>query len=317
MLMRWRVLLTVGLVFVACAIGPPPTTAHATGSGCSVVDAFGNVQTVDCSAWGGSSRTPPSSGAPANQSSGSTSGTATCSFGQLVIPCTSSAGSWSGGCYLQTANPQPPLDDPAWLGNTDGLILVCTPYPCVISTGATIPDCPSISRYWAAAPPAGVAIDEPTAARRAIAQLDLDPITVTMAPKPNLADPNVLIGAPAFFWAEGGTPAIGPLATTVTQDGLTISLQATLDHVTFDTGDGGSVTCTRDQIEHAPAHMDFDVIPECGHTWLHPGVLTLSATSAWTITWQGPTQSGTLDHTLDASIDVAITDRPVNLTTNG
>lgn len=310
--MRRTLRAIVGLTFFATMLLVVPSSAAASGtSGCGTTfDDFGRVIASACA--GGAA----GSGAVGVGTPGAPSGPRECTFGPDVVPCVTSAGTWNGACYDRIDSPQPPLADPLWLGNADGVIMACSPPSCVLATGGVTPGCP-MYRYWAAAPPAGVAIDEPTAARRAIAQLDLDPITVTMAPKPNLADPNVLIGAPAFFWAEGGTPAIGPLATTVTQDGLTISLQATLDHVTFDTGDGGSVTCTRDQIEHAPAHMDFDVIPECGHTWLHPGVLTLSATSAWTITWQGPTQSGTLDHTLDASIDVAITDRPVNLTTNG
>ena len=64
------------------------------------------------------------------------------------------------------------------------------------------------------APATPLTIDEASLARAAVAQLDLTPITVSMAPKPNPADPNVLIGAPAYFWAEGGPPTIGPIGTT-------------------------------------------------------------------------------------------------------
>ncbi|PWD51280.1 hypothetical protein C8046_12045 [Serinibacter arcticus] len=136
-----------------------------------------------------------------------------------------------------------------------------------------------------------------------------------MAPAPDLVDPNVLIGAPAYFWAEGGTPAIGPLTTTVTQDGLTITLAATFASVDFTTGDGTTVTCTRDEVAAPPASMTLQGTPVCGHTWTSSGTYALEATSAWTIDWQGPTQAGSFDHTLTETIDVAVTDRPVNLTT--
>lgn len=221
-----------------------------------------------------------------------------------------------GNCYVRVEDPQPPSDHAIWAGNTAGVIVVCTPYPCVTVTGATIPDCPSISRYWAPAAPASIVIDEGAAARRAIAQLDLDPIQISMAPQPNLAEPNVLIGAPAYFWAEGGTPAIGPLTTTVAQDGITITLSARLDDVTFDTGDGATVTCPRDVVAERPTHMALDDTPACGHAWSTSATYVLTATSAWTIDWQGPSQSGTLDHALTATTDVAVIDRPTNLTTN-
>lgn len=181
--------------------------------------------------------------------------------------------------------------------------------------GDIIAECLGTQFIWNAAAPVAV-IDEASIAVSAFAQLDLDPIGVGMAPKPDLADPNVLIGAPAYFWAEGGAPAIGPIGTTVTEQGITITLNATMDTVTYDTGDGTTLTCTRDQIAAPPANMSLQGDPDCGHRWANSGTYTLTATSNWTIAWQGPTQNGTFDYTLDNAIDVAVTDRPVNLTTN-
>lgn len=243
------------------------------------------------------------------------SGPRICRFGAREIPCTSYAGTWDGTCYAMAADPQPAREEPIWEGRSDGVIIACTPFPCLVTTGSFIPDCPTRTDYWSPAAPV-VVVDEADIARRALAQLDLDPITLGMAPKPNLADPNVLIGAPAYFWAEGGPPAIGPLSTTVTEQGITITLNATMDTVTYDTGDGATLTCTRDQVATAPTNMTLQGTPDCGHRWESSGTYTLTATSNWTITWQGPTQNGTVDYTLDNAIDVAVTDRPVNLTTN-
>lgn len=258
----------------------------------------------------------PGAGAvdPPGGSGGTAESAPVCQFGDLVIPCAGGAGSWSNGCYIAAADPQPPFDDPVWAGRIDGVVVTCTPYPCITLTGTTIPDCPSITRYWAPAAPV-VVIDEGDIARRALAELGLEPVTISMAPAPDLADPNVLIDAPAYFWAEGGELAIGPTGTTVTEQGITITLDATLDSVTYDTGDGTTLTCTREQVATAPSSMSLQGEPDCGHRWASPGTYALTATSAWTIAWQGPTQNGTFDYALDSTIDVAVTDRPVNLTT--
>ncbi|WP_284252246.1 hypothetical protein [Litorihabitans aurantiacus] len=194
--------------------------------------------------------------------------------------------------------------------------MTCTPYPCTIQVGDTIAECEGTESVWQAQPPVAAPIDEAALARAALAQLNLAPVTVGMAPRPNLADPNVLIGAPAYFWAEGGPPAIGPIGTTVTEQGITITLNATLDDVTYDTGDGSTRTCTRDEVATAPISMSLQGDPDCGHRWTTPGTYTLTATSNWTITWQGPTQNGTFDYDLENAIDVPVTDRPTNLTTN-
>lgn len=224
------------------------------------------------------------------------------------VPCVTALGTWAGSCYARPKQPQPGPEDPVWAGRVDGLII-----ECVRSTGGTYF---TVSEYWASVTPSSTVVDESEVARRAIAQLQLAPITIGMAPPPK-AEPNVLIHTPAYFWAEGGTPAIGPLISTVTQDGMTVSLHATLTDVVFDTGDGSTVTCGREDVATKPTVMTLDGDPVCGHAWEHSGSYTLTATSTWSIAWQGPTQSGTLAHTLTESVAVGVTDRPVNLTTNG
>lgn len=298
----------VALLLFALLASAYPAMAATAPSGVGCLELGGS--TVGCDAGGGGVGVVPP-GPP----EGEVTGPRRCNYGQLTVPCTSYAGTWVGNCYVQAAEPQPALDDPIWEGQTTGAIVQCTPYPCLSAAGDAIPDCPTIARYWAAAAPV-VVIDEAEIARRALANLPLAPITLGMAPKPDLADPNVLIGAPAYFWAEGGTPAIGPISTTVTEQGITITLNATMDTVTYTTGDGTTLTCTRDQIATPPTNMTLQGTPDCGHRWESSGTYTLTATSSWTITWQGPTQNGTFDHTLEAAIDVAVTDRPVNLTTN-
>lgn len=306
-----RTLLAVIVLLVLGLAGSfsPAASATSSGDGCFFdTDEFGNVTAKVCAPG-----TAPVVGA--TDGPGGSPSPAVCMYGDQVIPCTSAAGTWSGSCYVQATTPAPPPEDPVWEGRTDGAVLSCTPFPCVTVVGDNIEDCPTRTQFWAFAAPA-IVIDEAALARSAVAQLNLDPIGLGMAPKPNLADPNVLIGAPAYFWAEGGPPAIGPLSTTVTEQGITITLNATMDTVTYDAGDGATLTCTRDQIATPPTNMTLQGTPDCGHHWESSGTYTLTATSNWTITWQGPTQNGTFDYTLDNAIDVAVTDRPVNLTTN-
>lgn len=244
-----------------------------------------------------------------NESDAAAPGPQVCTTGTgEQVPCVTALGTWAGSCYARPKQPQPGPEDPVWAGRVDGLII-----ECVRSTGGTYF---TVSEYWASVTPSSTVVDESEVARRAIAQLQLAPITIGMAPPPK-AEPNVLIHTPAYFWAEGGTPAIGPLISTVTQDGMTVSLHATLTDVVFDTGDGSTVTCGREDVATKPTVMTLDGDPVCGHAWEHSGSYTLTATSTWSIAWQGPTQSGTLAHTLTESVAVGVTDRPVNLTTNG
>lgn len=293
------------IAFLASAIvtltGPPASAA------CwEFKDAFGGT-TVVCDDEG-NPNPPPASGNPAPPSEPTP-----CSFAGVELPCTSEHGVWDGRCYVTVTVPQPPSDSPIWLGRTEGIVLTCTHGACVVT--GTPYACAGTSVFWAPSPPAGLAVDEPTAARRAIAQLQLTPITITMAPEPDLENPNVLITAPTYFWAEGGPPAVGPLTTTVSQDGISITLSATLDSVDFDTGDGATVTCSAEDVSTPPATMSFDDDPACGHAWARSGTYSVSATSRWSISWQGPSQSGTLEHTLTSASPVAVTDRPVNLVT--
>jgi hypothetical protein len=305
----WALIGTLAALLFAIA---PATGAPQPGT-CPIVGDQGETVWVKCAVAGGRGGSdqidppPPPSEADA--------GPRTCHFGATEVACSTYAGTWSGTCYVATASPQPPPSDPIWNGQTTGVIVSCTPHPCLVALRDRVEECPTRYEFWSANA-APVNVDEEALARQALAQLDLDPITLGMAPKPDLADPNVLIGAPAYFWAEGGTPAIGPISTTVTEQGITITLNATMDTVTYTTGDGTTLTCTRDQIATPPTNMTLQGTPDCGHRWESSGTYTLTATSSWTITWQGPTQNGTFDHTLEAAIDVAVTDRPVNLTTN-
>lgn len=275
-----------------------------------------------CFKYGGSGMACSAPGGPGDasrptappQEGGGATGPQVCSFDGREVPCTTAAGTWQGRCYEMPVPTQPPFSSPIWGGSTTGIIVTCTPPRCLSAQGEVIAGC--VGAPYRVETAVTATIDEAAIARRAIAQLDIDPVTLGMAPRPNLADPNVLIGAPAYFWAEGGPPAIGPLSTTVTEQGITITLNATVDTVTYDTGDGATLTCTRDQVATAPTNMTLQGTPDCGHRWESSGTYTLTATSNWTITWQGPTQNGTFDYTLDNAIDVAVTDRPVNLTTN-
>lgn len=234
-----------------------------------------------------------------------------------VVPCTTDAGIWTGDCYLGPINPQPPYSDPIWMGRNYGVILRCTSIPLGNNLGIT--PATAYANYWAPAPP-GVTFDPVALARRAVAEMELTTPPIGMAPAPDLDDPNVLITMPAHFWLTGDAPnELGPATVSASDAGLTVTVTATLTGVTFDTGDGGELTCTRAEIAAAPA--DPTAPPVCGHTWEHPsddqpgGVYTVTATSHWAITWTGGGQTGTLDMDTDASLDVAVTDLPVHLVT--
>lgn len=235
-----------------------------------------------------------------------------------VVPCVTEDGIWNGSCYIKAEDPQPPFSDPVWMGRDYGVIVRCTPIPLGENVlGITSPTV--YTGYWAPAPP-GVTFDPVALARRAVTQMALTTPPIGMAPAPDVDNPNVLITMPAHFWLTGDAPnELGPATVSASDAGLTVTVTATLTGVTFDTGDGGELTCTRAEIAAAPA--DPTAPPVCGHTWEHPsddqpgGVYTVTATSHWAITWTGGGQTGTLDMDTDASLDVAVTDLPVHLVT--
>ncbi|EYT57084.1 hypothetical protein [Microbacterium sp. UCD-TDU] len=135
----------------------------------------------------------------------------------------------------------------------------------------------------------------------------LKPIEIGMAPseKVHSDDPagtapyrRTWVGIPVWLWVDQPTESTwGPISRTATYGGVTVSGTASVQSLTWSSGDGQSVSCG--------AGMYFDLgywanravvdSPTCGFRYQHQsdgGTFTLSATSTWAVEWTGGGQSG-------------------------
>jgi hypothetical protein len=226
----------------------------------------------------------------------------TCSSGGEKIPCSSHLGIWNGTCYVQLADPQPPKDDPIWAGHEEGVIVACTPHVCVAQPDQDyIPDCP-VNRYWAPEAPGG-GPDPGRLAERAVSQMRLQGIDIGIVPEEG---PNRIgvVGMPTWMWVnEPAENTFGPITRSASAGGATVTATATVDRIVWDMGDGTTVTCVGAGTPYEDRY-DISDSPDCGHNYTEQGEYEVTATSYWTVQWQGVGQSGTipLDFTSTASI---------------
>ena len=134
------------------------------------------------------------------------------------------------------------------------------------------------------------AADPAVLAAQAVARLSVPAPSIMISPHPSDNQWGVsAVGLPLWVWADDP----GPLTSTVTEQGINIVMQANRGSVQFDWGDATSSVCN--QMRPRPANLDpLTPSPDCGHTYLHRGDYTITATAGWAVTWQALGQSGTL-----------------------
>lgn len=141
-----------------------------------------------------------------------------------------------------------------------------------------------------------------TAAARAVANLDIvaPQIGLTGYGKPESMQ---VLGLPTWMWiADPGASTTGPVSSTATDGGVTVTATAKIRKTVWDMGDGSTVTC---EGENA-AGMPYDGVyggapsPKCGYRYertsaYEPGkAFTVSVTVYWDVAWSGGGQSGVL-----------------------
>ncbi len=148
-------------------------------------------------------------------------------------------------------------------------------------------------------------------AREAIAQMALHAIAIGIAPKDTPGSIG-LVGAPVWMWAANpGPQTTGPQTATATDTGVTVTATATLTQVVWNMGDGHSVVCAGRNAAGTPftGTTGWAMSPTCGYryqTISYPGYFTVTATSTWSIAWQGGGQTGTIPLTLTQNTRVRI-----------
>jgi hypothetical protein len=106
---------------------------------------------------------------------------------------------------------------------------------------------------------------------------------------------------------------LGPISDSARQGNVTVSLTAKVVHVTWNLGDGTTITCTgagtpyQDSFGAAPS-------PTCGHMYRRPstdlpgGAYPVSATAVWQVDWTGGGAAGSIPFEITSTGRVRISE---------
>ncbi|MFF7145716.1 ATP/GTP-binding protein [Streptomyces nodosus] len=225
--------------------------------------------------------------------------------GEYEVPCVDpDLGSFSGGCYYKNADPQPPAGDPAWQGRKpgDGAIYQRS-CPFGFPGNQTLAE----GFVWMAQSPAAAAVDPAQLAQEAVDKMKLE--------GPDIASPRAAgkytVGVPMWMWVNQSATTYGPNTASASAGGLTVTATAKVSKIEWRMGDGGTVTCTGPGMPYS-ASAGMAKSPTCGHVYSETsaaesgGKYQVTATSMWTINWQGGGQNGQIVETRQSQMQVAI-----------
>lgn len=148
-------------------------------------------------------------------------------------------------------------------------------------------------------------VDPAVAASRAVARLPLTKPEPRIGPDPSVNQWKMAaVGYPLWLWTDGPRNQ----STTLTEQGITITIDARLHSTTFAMGDGTTKTCET-TTPHGPHVRPGQESPTCGYRYRRaskPNPYTVSATAHWDITWSALDQSGTMriDHSGSRTLEV-------------
>ncbi|MGV9248721.1 ATP/GTP-binding protein [Streptomyces sp. NPDC003710] len=221
------------------------------------------------------------------------------------MPCEDpDLGSFSGGCYYKKADPQPPAGDPAWQGHKpgDGAIYQRS-CPFGFPGNQTLAQ----GFVWMAQPPAAAAVDPAQLAQEAVDKMKLA--------GPDIASPRAAgkytVGVPMWMWVNQSATTYGPNTASATAGGVTVTATAEVSKIVWTMGDGASVTCTGPGTPHTSSE-GMAQSPTCGHVYSKTSAgaqnskFPVTATSTWTINWQGGGQAGQLTEVRQTNVQVAV-----------
>jgi hypothetical protein len=105
-----------------------------------------------------------------------------------------------------------------------------------------------------------------------------------------------LVNLPTWLWLSGGWE---PVSATAAVPGVEVTATAAPTSVTWNMGDGTSVTCTGAGTPFRPGADPRAQSPDCGHTYKASsagqpgGAYAVTTTVRWTVTWAWADQGGT------------------------
>ena len=137
--------------------------------------------------------------------------------------------------------------------------------------------------------------------RSLVSRMELPVPTPLVGPDPSVNEWNMaVVGYPLWLWTDDP----GSMSSTVTGNGITITINARRGATTFDMGDGGKVVCTQMSAYRASV-KPATPSPTCGYVYGWPslpkGTYAVTASSAWVVDWSALGFEGTIPVTVTAS----------------
>lgn len=162
---------------------------------------------------------------------------------------------------------------------------------------------------WLPVAPEAATPDPEDIARRILARLQLQAPELGIFPRGDTAQRMGYVGWHMWLWADPQNEhQWGPISATDTEEGLAVTLSAHVAKVSWNVGDGTTITCGRGTPWSEPrTHGGRNIAsPDCGHRYERAATYTITATAEWEVAWSGGGRSGTLPLTLTRSSDVIV-----------
>lgn len=137
---------------------------------------------------------------------------------------------------------------------------------------------------------------------QAVLQLDIPVPAPSVGPPPEVNRWNsAFVGYPLWLWSQD------PQQTnaTMTVQGYPVTLAGVRSNVTYDMGDGNTVTCAT-ATPWSSAVAPAEESPDCGYRYTRKGRYTITATANWEVTWTALGQSGTIPVTKSATTTLPV-----------
>lgn len=144
-----------------------------------------------------------------------------------------------------------------------------------------------------------IIVDPEEVAQQILNGMSFEPLEIGLAPRPLETDPQSigLVGAPVWMWVTNAGPTTwGPIEESATVGGVTVTVRAEVEQVSWDMGDGTIVTCEEPGDPYSPS-LGVRPSPNCGHVYTQTSAsYTVTATANWAATWTASTGAeGTLE----------------------
>jgi hypothetical protein len=164
-----------------------------------------------------------------------------------------------------------------------------------------------VRMVWLAEPPPQETVDPAALAQRAV-----DSMTLL---GPDIASPRAAgkytVGVPMWMWVNQSATTYGPNTASASAGGITVTATAKVSKIVWKMGDGASVTCNGSGTPYTSSEGMAES-PTCGHVYsktsasTQSGKFPVTATSTWTINWQGGGQAGQLTEVRQTNVQVAV-----------